>query len=231
MEPLMNQADINFTQTEVLKFADFEKDFNEYSSFRPQSLKKVESSFNKEAIGQILAENPMSQSVTSLIADNALFKHIDGRKWGMEFGNLTHKVMEAITQHLFINKNTQIEVEKLVWHFQKETEASFDPEDVEELKVNSKKFLSSPLASEIMGADEISTEIPFVLKGSYHGIIDLLIFKGTKVKIIDWKSDQLKIKADEIKAHYKKQIQLYVQAVNQIVPGDSEAECVFLFAK
>ncbi len=231
MEPLMNLADLKFTQSEVLKFSDFEKSFNEYSTFRLRSLEKVESGFNSAASGQILAVKPISQSVTNMIADKALFKEVDGRKWGMEFGTLTHKVFEAITQHLFINQNTQIEVEKLIWHFQKETEASFDPEDVEELKINSKKFLSSPLATEIMGADKISTEIPFVVEGAYHGIIDLLILKDKKVKIIDWKSDQLKIKADEIKAHYKKQIQLYVEAVNQIVPGGSDGECVFLFEK
>ena len=231
MEPLMNLVDIKFSQTETLNFADFEKDFNQFSIFKSHALKKIESAFNAGASAQILAVKPISQSVTNLIEDKALFQNIDGRKWGMEFGILTHKVLEAITQHIFINQNTQIEVEKLIWHFQKDMEASFDPEDIEELRINSKKFLSSSLATEIMGADEISTEIPFVLEGAYHGIIDLLILKDKKVKIIDWKSDQLKIKADEIKAHYKKQIQLYVEAVNQIVPGMSEGECVFIFSK
>lgn len=228
LEPLMNLKDLAFTHEETVKFADYTEEFNRHTVFIKSTFDKVESAFNPGAINKILADKFSSKAVTTIIADKKLFKVIEGRKWGMEFGVLTHKVFETMSQHLFVHKNVSIDTDKIVSLYQKQTGLNFDDLDIAELKESCKKFLKGALAQEIKDADSIATEIPFVLAENYHGVLDLLILKGDNVTIVDWKSDMLKVKADEIKLHYDKQMQLYQNAVQKIVGKNVKSVCCFV---
>jgi ATP-dependent exoDNAse (exonuclease V) beta subunit len=170
----------------------------------------------------------ISKAVTNLISDKKLFKDIEGRAWGLEFGVLTHKVFEAISQHLFIRKDESIDTDKLISTYQTEMGIPFDELDINELKESCKKFLKHPLVGDIKEADSIATEVPFVWLGNYHGIMDLLIHKGESVTVVDWKSDKLKVKEEEIKQHYGNQLKLYEKAVSEIIGKEVKGLCCYV---
>jgi len=104
-------------------------------------------------------------------------------------------------------------------------------EYLDEIKTMVRQFLEKPLAQDIRYAEQVLTELPVYHKGKYHGNIDLLMVSGGKIRILDFKSDLLNEKAEEIKAHYAKQLGLYVDGVRELTGRDVEGECVYLFEK
>ena len=66
-----------------------------------------------------------------------------------------------------------------------------------------------------------------------YGIIDLVIEDEKELTLIDWKSDIIADDArkSELKAHYGKQMDYYVKALETELPKRSiTGNCVFLFA-
>ncbi len=56
-----------------------------------------------------------------------------------------------------------------------------------------------------------------MLERKYHGQIDLILETEAELLILDFKSDLLRERADEIKAHYQRQLGLYVDALEELV--------------
>jgi ATP-dependent exoDNAse (exonuclease V) beta subunit len=137
--------------------------------------------------------------------------------------------MEYVCSIIFHKKNLNINTDTLVDRLYDGFSVKLKSTYIDELKNMAKSFLSSELAKDILDDDAIYTEIPFSSSENYHGVIDLILEKGNKIRIIDFKSDLLKTKKAEIKAHYKKQIEYYMRALKQYTDKDIENECLYLF--
>jgi len=225
MSRLMDLQKLSFDEVIPVDFNKHEKSFTDLGKYNKGVISNLASLHTAEALSKLLETKNVSKAVTSIISDKELFKDIGGRKRGMEFGVLTHSAMETIALHLFSLKNTQIDTDQLVSRINERMGMNFDATDVEELKRVCRSFLVSPMASELMLSDSLGTEVPFVTKGDVHGVMDLVFSKGNSIRIVDWKSDKLISRGEEIKLHYKKQIAFYEKVLPQ-----SSGSCFYLFA-
>lgn len=228
LSPLLTLPDLKYNETRHLDFEDYQKEFEANTGYRKLALKTIVSSYDPAAIQKILEEKKVSKTVTTLVKNEELFRDIEGRQFGKELGSLTHKVFESIAVSLFYKRSLKVDTAKLIEKHLYEFNVPFVAADVDDLKAGAVKFLSSPLAAQIVEADQVLTEIPFVLAENYHGIIDLLLLKDGVATVVDWKSDLLKVNRDEIKEHYKKQIDLYIQAVREILGKEVKGLCFYV---
>ncbi|OUR95741.1 hypothetical protein A9Q84_14665 [Halobacteriovorax marinus] len=217
-----------FVESESLSFDDYEADFSKLDNFNKLHLKDLKHNYDAKVLDEVISLTDVSVSVSKLIENPELFKNIEGRRDGKAFGTFTHLVMEYICLMIFNQKNVEIDTEKLIEKLYADYETTLLPEYLKELQFMAKGFLKSDLASDIIAAKAVHTEIPF-LADSYHGIIDLVVESEDKVRVIDFKSDLLKSKKDEIMGHYKKQVDLYVQALGEQSGKEVVGECLYLF--
>jgi len=218
-----------FSDTVELNFEDYEAAYDKVDKFITVDFKESLAAYNPSALEELNSTDDISVSVTTLIKDQELFTNIEGRKNGMAFGTFSHQVMEYICNMIFDQKNIEIDTNLLIKKLYADFPISLESEYIVELEQVAAGFLKSDLAQDIINCTAIHTEIPFASSEKYHGIIDLIVETDDKVRIIDFKSDLLKSKKEEIKAHYKKQVELYVTALS----GDSDkevvGECLYLF--
>lgn len=218
-----------FSEEVLFKFEDYLGKFSEFGLFKETKFGTIPQNQVCDSIQCLYENKNISKAVTVLIENKEIFKNNEGRKHGMEFGILTHKIFEVLSMSLFHSKSKKIDVSKIVDHFVQESDVKFEREDLGELLVKAQEFLNSRLAEEIMTADDVQTEIPFEFKENYHGIIDLLIAMGDMISVVDFKSDQLKVNGVEIKEHYKKQINFYTKALSEISGKEVKGECFYIF--
>ncbi|WP_127716738.1 exodeoxyribonuclease V subunit beta [Halobacteriovorax sp. HLS] len=185
--------------------------------------------YKKEVLKSLINTENSSKSVSTLIEDSELFMGIEGRKNGQAFGTFTHLVMEYLCSIIYTQKNIEIDTNLLISKLYDQFGIKLENEYIENLKAVSKDFLKSSLATDIISADAIYTELPFSSEDKYHGIIDLIVENEEKIRVIDFKSDLLKTKKEEIKAHYKKQVDMYVKALESKVDKNVVGECLYLF--
>lgn len=185
--------------------------------------------YQEEVLKFLINTKNSSKSVSSLIEDAGLFRGIEGRKNGQAFGTFTHLMMEYLCNMIYGQKNVEIDTALLISKLYDGFGTKLENEYIENLKTVAKDFLKSDLAADIISSDAIYTELPFSSQYKYHGVIDLIIETEKKIRVIDFKSDLLKTKKDEIQAHYKKQVDLYVKAIESEVDKTVEGECLYLF--
>jgi ATP-dependent exoDNAse (exonuclease V) beta subunit len=220
----------SFKETVSLNFEDYEKDFSSTQGHKTIKIQSRTNSFSTKTMTDLIDTQNFSKSVTDLIDNPDLFKNIEGRKDGKEFGTFTHLVMEYVCNIIFNNKNCDVDTNKLIDKLYDGYGTKFEQKYMVELKEVVSKFLSSDLSKEIISAKAIYTELSFVSPDKYHGIIDLIIEAENGYKIIDFKSDLLISKKDEIMTHYKKQISFYVKALERNIQNPVVADCIYLFA-
>jgi ATP-dependent exoDNAse (exonuclease V) beta subunit len=220
----------SFKETVTLNFEDYEKDFNNTQGHKAIKIQARTNSFSTKTMTDLVDTQNISKSVTELIDNPDLFKNIEGRKDGKEFGTFTHLVMEYVCNIIFNNKKCDIDTNKLIDKLYDGYGTKFEPKYMIELKDVVSRFLASDLSKEIISAKAIHTELSFVSAEKYHGIIDLIIETDKELKIIDFKSDLLNSKKEEIMNHYKKQIGFYVKALGGDIQTPVVGECFYLFA-
>lgn len=211
-------------------------DFNQYSkSYNTremhQDIKRSAkvTAYQSKVLESIINTQGVSRSVTEIIENYELFTGIEGRKNGQAFGTFTHLVMEYLCNMIYAQKNIEVNIDLLIDKLYDGFETKIESEYIENLKAVSKDFLESELAADIINAEAIYTELPFSSEEKYHGIIDLIVENKDRIRIVDFKSDLLGTKKDEIKDHYKKQVELYVKAIQSKVEKDVVGECLYLF--
>lgn len=224
-------ANPKFKETKDLDFNLYESEYNsqEYKVVGGRTVSEITHHYKDPNI--LINNEGLSVPVTTMIEDQELFKDIDGRKNGQEFGTFTHLVMEYLCTIIFNSKVTSLDTNKLVDDLYIDYGVTFEGEYINGLKQSVSSFLVSDMAKEIISAKSVHTELPFVTERKYHGIIDLIIENDDIIKIIDFKSDLLTKKEDEIKEHYKKQIKLYEAALADFTDKKIQSECVYLFSK
>lgn len=211
-------------------------DFNKHSKeYETRDMHHDIECFNKapvyqqEVLNSLINTGNSSKSVSDLIEDTELFMGIEGRKNGQAFGTFTHLVMEYLCIMIYTQKNIEVDTNLLINKLYDGFGTKLENEYIESLRTVAKGFLESDLAADIISSDAIFTELPFSSEDKYHGIIDLIVENEEKIRVIDFKSDFLITKKDEIKNHYKKQVDMYVKALANKVEKDIVGECLYLF--
>ncbi|MDA3850209.1 MAG: UvrD-helicase domain-containing protein, partial [Spirochaetaceae bacterium] len=182
----------------------------------------------------LMPANKVSQAVTTMIENPALFQQIQGRKQGMEFGTLVHGVMEKLCPLLWHDRDKEQkripQTDLLVDRVYSDLGIKLPSAYLEEIKAMAGKFVLSPLAEEIRSAYRVETELPFLLLEEYHGTMDLILETEDEIRVLDFKSDLLREHKEEIMAHYDRQLELYTEALKKLVDKPVRGECVYLFS-
>ncbi len=182
----------------------------------------------KEAIDSLATKKKISKAVTTLIADDGVFKeHKEGSSGvGMTIGTLMHSVLSSVCESLFYTKDHG-DLDELI---KKHNTDDLSPENCSDVRKMVEKVLKTDLVKKVASADRLYTEIPFMVHGEFHGVIDLVFADADGFHVIDWKSDRVDDakRFEEIKAHYKKQINYYVKAIEETLGEKvASADCVF----
>ena len=222
-------VDPEFKETIELDFNKHSKEYESREIHHDIQCSNKAPVYKKEVLKSLINTESSSKSVSTIIEDTALFMGIEGRKNGQAFGTFTHLVMEYLCNMIYDQKNIDIDTSLLISKLYEGFDTKLDSEYVDNLKVVTKDLLTSSLAADIINADAIYTELPFSSEDKYHGVIDLIIENEEKIRVIDFKSALLNTKKEEIKAHYKKQVDMYVKALQSKVNKSVIGECLYLF--
>ena len=160
-------------------------------------------------------------------------------KGGAEFGTLIHLFMEHADFHRFEGVYEQTERMNM---------ALLITEKEQELILSFKKcienFMSGEIAERICSAQRIMREVPFNIsvraqeiglsgEGNVlvQGIIDLLLFEGDNLVIVDYKSNYADADSIPVLAeHYRIQMKLYKKAV-ELIANKPVSECILCFMR
>ncbi|NLM05967.1 MAG: UvrD-helicase domain-containing protein [Tissierellia bacterium] len=124
--------------------------------------------------------------------------------------------------------------------------ALIEREHYEFISSSIERIFSDHLKTELKGADYISTEVPFTMqlednqieKIIYSGVIDLLVRKGDRLKIFDYKTDKRPLGysdkdfSDYLDKKYERQLKLYQKASSKLFKLDeSNIQSKILFIR
>jgi ATP-dependent helicase/nuclease subunit A len=222
---------LNKYPVRVLDINNFSSDYEFFKNSNPEkTFKKIDNSFNPSGISKIFNPRKLNQSVTQKIENKHLFKTSKRISRGVDFGTFAHKVMEIICYHL--SQKIDFSVKQIIDQVILLDDFDIKKNDAQDLEIAIQKFLKNPLAEKIRNAQSIGGEVPFSIPDELHGIIDLLIeeFPGVYL-VVDFKTDVLtgNDHEQEIRLHYKQQVDLYADSLRQMGLEIKDRICFYLF--
>lgn len=151
-------------------------------------------------------------------------------------GNVYHKAM----QYINFKSNRVNDIETQLNFLEKKNVFSGDERQI--LEANKLYLAVKQLSSLLEETDTVLREQPFMVylpantlisteissKVLVQGVVDLLIIKGDKIILVDYKTSRLKDK-NEFKKRYKIQLDLYAKAVEKFYQKSVEKKYIYSF--